>query len=116
MYNGLEVLKIGQMHIPEAKDLHFDVDKYLNPYLPRNRLYRLPKPVSSFLGSRDRPREQIGNLLVAGWACLGAFIGVIIIEATFMIPAIKDHGVPLLVASFVRLITLWDQSQATYDS
>lgn len=91
------------MHIPAAKNWHFDVDEYLNPFIPRNRLHRLPKPIANILGSRDHPREQIGNLLVAAWACLGAFVGVIIIEATFMIPAIKDHGVPLLIASFVGL-------------
>lgn len=103
MSNGLELLKDSKMHIAEAKDWHFDVDKHLNPYVPRNRLYRLPKPIANFLGSRDHPRIQIGNLLVAGWACLGAFIGVIVIEAVFMIPAIKDHGVPLLITSFVGL-------------
>ena len=85
----------------QAKDWHFDVDKYLNPFIPRNRLSRLPNGISWFLGHRDRPIAPIGNLLVAGWACLGAFVGVIAIEVVFMIPAIKDLGGPLLIASFV---------------
>lgn len=90
------------MRLLEVKDWQLDVDKYINSYLPRNCIHLLPKPLSHFLGHRDTPRRQIGNLLVAGWAFLGAFVGVIVIEATFMIPAIHDHGVPLLIASFVR--------------
>ena len=102
-YNGSALLKgKNEMHVPEAKDWRFDVDKYLNPYIPRNLVYRLPKPLSHFLGHRDRPRTGIGNIIVAGWALLGAFVGVAVIEAAFMAPSIKDHGVPLLIGSFVR--------------
>lgn len=89
------------MHVLEGKDWDFDVDKYLKPYIPRNLVYRLPQPISHFLGHRDRARTEIGSVLVAGWALLGAFVGVAVIEATFMAPAIKAHGVPLLIASFV---------------
>lgn len=92
------------MHVPEVKDWHIDVDKYLKPYVPRNLIYRLPRPLSHFLGHRDRPRTEIGNVLVAGWALLGAFVGVAVIEAAFMAPAITHHGVPLLIGSFVRLV------------
>lgn len=88
------------MHVPEVKDWHIDVDKYLKPYVPRNLIYRLPRPLSHFLGHRDRPRTEIGNVLVAGWALLGAFVGVAVIEAAFMAPAITHHGVPLLIGSF----------------
>ena len=86
----------------EANNWHIDIDKHLNPYVPENRISRLPKPVSRFLGYRDSPRKEIGNLLVAVWSFLGAFIGVMVIEAVFMIPAIHDRGVPILIASFVR--------------
>ena len=91
------------MPVPELKDWHFDVDNYLKPYIHRNVVHRLPRPLSHFLGHRDGPHKEIGNILVAGWALLGAFVGVAVIEAVFMVPAIKHHGVPLLVASFVRL-------------
>ena len=40
-------------------------------------------------------------MLIAGWAFLGAFVGIITIEAVLMIPAIHDHGVPIVIASFV---------------
>lgn len=86
----------------EAKDWNLNVDKYINPYVPRNLVYRLPKPISHFLGHRDSPRKNIGNVLVAVWSFLGAFLGLMVIEAAFMIPAIHNHGAPLLFASFVR--------------
>ena len=91
------------MHVSKAKDWHIDIDKYLRPYIPRNLVRKLPRPLSHFLGHRDKAGTRIGNVLVAAWALLGAFVGVAVIEAAFMAPVIKDHGVPLLIASFVRL-------------
>ena len=92
------------MLLPDAKDWHFDIDNHLKPYIPRNVVHRLPRPLSHFLGHRDGPQTEIGNILIAGWALLGGFVGVAVIEAVFMVPAIKHHGVPLLVASFVCLL------------
>lgn len=88
------------MHVSKAKEWHIDIDKYLRPYVPRNLVHKFPKPLSHFLGHRDRAGTRIGNVLVAAWALLGAFVGVAVIEAAFMAPGIKDHGVPLLIASF----------------
>ena len=85
----------------EAKYCSFDIDRYLNPYLPSNPVHRLPKPIARFLGYRDGPRRGIGNVLIAGWAFFGAFVGIIIIEAVCMIPVIHDHGVPIIITSFV---------------
>ena len=89
------------MHIPEAKNWHFDIDRYLNPYLPSNFAHKLPEPIPRFLGYRHGPRQEIGNLVIAGWAFFGTFVGLITIEAVLMIPAIHDHGVPVVIASFV---------------
>lgn len=80
---------------------NIDIDSWLNPYIPRNQLSKFPTPVSRYLGYRDKPQYKIGNVLVAWWACVGAFTGVIIIEAVLMIPAINDLGVPIVIASFV---------------
>lgn len=77
-----------------------DIDRWLNPYIPRNRVARLPAPISRFLGHGSR--GKIGNVLVAWWAFFGAFAGVVIIEAALMIPEIHDHGAPIIIASFVR--------------
>ncbi len=88
------------MHYLSPCSWNFDVDPWLNRYIPRNRLDRLPAPISRFLGHGQR--KPIGNVLVAWWAFIGAFVGVVIIEAVLMIPEINKHGVPIAVASFVR--------------
>ena len=93
------------MHLPEAKDWHFDVDNYLKPFISPNLVHKLPRPLSHFLGYRDKPQTEVGNILVAGWAFLGAFLGVAVMSAAFMAPAIKEHGVPLVIGSFVRLVS-----------
>ena len=90
------------MPLSAAREWHFDIDTYLNPYIPRNRLDRLPKPLTHFLGYRDKPREPIGNVLQAGWALIGAFVGILVIEAVLMIPTFKKHNIPLIIASYVR--------------
>ena len=116
-YDGSLLLQgESEMHVPEAKDWHFDVDKYLKSYIPRNLVNRLPKLLSHFLGHRNKPRTEIGNIIVAGWALLGAFVGVATIEAAFMAPTIKDHEVPLLIGSFVRFVLriLLAESMLTY--
>lgn len=87
-----------------VKSWDIDIDRWLNPLVPYNRLSRLPPPVSRFLGYRDGPRGEIGNVLVAWWAFVGAFSGVAAIEAVLMIPEIQKHGVPTVIASFVRSV------------
>lgn len=84
----------------EAKHFSFDIDRHLNAYIPSNFVRTLPKPIARFLGYRDGPRRDIGNVLIAGWAFFGAFVGIITIEAVFLIPVIHDHGVPIVIGSF----------------
>lgn len=38
--------------------LDFDVDRYLNPWIPHNRLYILPKSISRWLGYRSEPQKD----------------------------------------------------------
>ncbi|RDL34560.1 uncharacterized protein BP5553_07688 [Venustampulla echinocandica] len=80
----------------------FDVDDYINRFVPRSRLYLLPTPVSWLLGYRAKPspRPPIGSLLVWCWSCLGAFCGLMVVEAVFRTKAIQFHGVPVVIASF----------------
>lgn len=85
----------------KVRNWDIDIDRWLNHYIPRNQLSKLPRPVSRFLGYRDKPHYEVGNVLVAWWACVGAFVGVVIIEAVLMIPAINNLGVPVVIASFV---------------
>ena len=90
------------MHTSTAKQRHIDVDKYTNPWTPRNHVYLLPKPIAHFLGHRDRPEKEVGNVIVAAWALLGAFVGIVVMAAAFMIPEIQSHAPPVVIGSFVR--------------
>lgn len=80
----------------------FDIDSYLNPFIPANRLHRLPTEISWFLGYRERPRARIGSVAECWWAFLGAFLGLLAVEAVFKSPVLKADGAPIVIASFVR--------------
>ncbi|KAI9710817.1 MAG: hypothetical protein M1812_007365 [Candelaria pacifica] len=89
------------MQLPAAKEVNFDIDKYLNRFIPRPRLYLLPRPVSWFLGYRDKPRKEIGNVLVWGWSFLGAFCGVALIEGVVKSSSLlQSYHPPLVLGSF----------------
>jgi hypothetical protein len=63
----------------------FDVDYYINPFIPRSFLHLVPTPVSWLLGHRFKPRLPIGSVLVWFWAFVGAFAGILVVEAVFRI-------------------------------
>ncbi|KAK8170061.1 HPP family protein [Phyllosticta citrichinensis] len=88
------------MRLPRAQDVHFDMDDYLNLIIPRNRISRLPKPLARLLGYRESGRPQVGNILIASWALLGAFLGLIVITAVYKFsPVIQRVHPPVIVAS-----------------
>lgn len=81
---------------------NFDLDRYLNPYIPLSRLHLLPKPVARILGHRhDHPAPSIGNVLVWWWAFIGAFSGILIVEAVFHTKKLEAEGLPMVIASLV---------------
>ncbi|KAH7122432.1 HPP family-domain-containing protein [Dendryphion nanum] len=78
-----------------------DVDHYADRYIPASQLYRLPKPISRFLGYREKPRNDVGNVLGAFWSMVGAFCGLAVIAAVFNnTGVIQAHSPPALIASF----------------
>jgi hypothetical protein len=79
----------------------FDIDVYINPFIPSPRLDLLPKALSWFLGYRSRPQPRIGNVLVWFWAFIGAFTGILVVEAVFMSPWLKSEGAPIIIGSLV---------------
>ena len=81
--------------------MNFDVDRYINRIIPASRLYILPKPISWFLGHREKPAKQIGNIVVWFWAFIGAFVGILVIEAVFRTETLKSDGAPIIIASLV---------------
>ena len=86
----------------EATDFNFDIDRYLNHFIPRNRVHFLPRFISHFLGYRVHPYQEPGNVLIAWWSFFGAFIGITVVEWMFKVPLIASHGVPTIIASSVR--------------
>ena len=83
--------------------LDFDIDRYINRIIPRNRLHLLPKPISWFLGYRNSSPPRIGNVFVWWWAFIGAFAGTLVVEAVFHTEALRAEGTPIVIASLVRL-------------
>ncbi len=90
------------MAVLEATDFNFDIDRYVNPFIPRNRIHFLPRFVSHFLGYRVHPYQEPGNVLIAWWSFFGAFVGITVVEWIFKVPLIASHGVPTIIASSVR--------------
>jgi len=80
--------------------LHFDIDSYLNRFIPASRVSRLPKPIAHFLGHRSTPRPDLPSLLIYSYAFLGAFIGILTISAlTKYAPGLQQYSPPLVIAS-----------------
>ena len=83
---------------------HFDIDKYLNPFVPPSGLPHVPSPVAHFLGYRTHaPARPLGNLAMVFWAVIGVFCSLAIIGAVVLaVPAFQVRGVPTIIGSFVR--------------
>ena len=80
--------------------LDFDMDRYLNPWLPHNRIDRLPTPLARFLGHRKGPYKEPPALVQWFSAFVGAFIGILIIGAIFKYaPGIASKNPPVIIAS-----------------
>ena len=91
------------MPILEASGFDFDIDAYLNRFIPRNRVQHLPRCISHFLGYRAKPYQEPGNVFIALWSLIGAFVGISAVEWTFKVPLIASHGVPTIIASSVQI-------------
>lgn len=84
-----------------AKEWEFDLDRYLNRIVPPSPLYKLPTPVTRFLGYRKEKHQDVGNVLGAFWSMVGAFCGLAVIAAVFNnTESIQRHTPPALIASF----------------
>ncbi|KAL5417419.1 hypothetical protein PMIN03_001596 [Paraphaeosphaeria minitans] len=80
---------------------NIDVDRYINRIIPPSPLYRLPPPISRFLGYRKKQKQDVGNVLGAFWSLLGAFCGLAIVAAVFNnTRVIQMHHPPALIASY----------------
>lgn len=84
-------------HVP----YDFNIDHYLNRFIPRNRIDRLPKPISRFLGHREDGEKPLGSVLVWFWSCIGAICGILVVEAVYRTPVLRGQGAPIIIGSFV---------------
>lgn len=91
-------------YVPAASNIHFDIDNYINRICLPSQTHKFPTPIARFLGWRKSPAKPIGNILVALYAFLGAFTGLIVVGATYRYsPLLKEDNIPVLFASLVRL-------------
>lgn len=89
------------MGFPNPAAWAFDIDKWLNPFIPSPPWKWLPYPISYFFGYRKQRIKPIGNLLMIAWAFVGIFLGIIVIElVTKQVAVFQDHQAPVIIASF----------------
>ena len=82
----------GEMS-PNLQTWHFNIDKFLNPWIPNPPWRYIPHTVSHMLGKRTKPQKPLGNLVLIFWAFLGVFCGILIIEAaTSAVPLFQEQG------------------------
>ncbi|KAJ5775480.1 uncharacterized protein N7511_000491 [Penicillium nucicola] len=80
---------------------HFDIDRYINPFVPVPRWHRAPKPVARMLGYREESPRPLGNILIAGWSLIGAFCGVALVSSVSKrVPSFQAHDAPAIIGSF----------------
>ncbi|KIH91114.1 hypothetical protein SPBR_01838 [Sporothrix brasiliensis 5110] len=62
----------------------FNIDDYVNRFIPPSVVPHLPRPLGHFLGYRQPPQTphpgRIGNLIVIAWAFVGVFCGVSVVN------------------------------------
>lgn len=78
----------------------FTIDNILNPYIPENRISKLPKPIARLLGShKDPPRPDYYIWLEI---LIATFGGVGLLEGIFKNPNVftNHHHAPIIIASY----------------
>jgi CBS-domain-containing membrane protein len=80
--------------------LNFDIDRYLNPYIPHNRLYALPKPISRWLGYRSEPVKEPATVLQWPITFLATIAGLCLVAGIGnYAPGITQWHPPVIIAS-----------------
>lgn len=80
---------------------NFNIDRFLNPFVPPPPWKYIPYPVSYWFGYRKTKPQETGNLMPIFWAFLGVFGAIAMIEAVSMhVASFAPHHVPHIVGSF----------------
>jgi len=80
-------------------DFDFDIDRFINGKVPRSFIHILPRPLSWFLGYHSPSRPPIGSVLVWFWSFIGAFGGILVVEAVYHTETLRSEGTPIIIAS-----------------
>ncbi|KAF3920964.1 hypothetical protein ABW20_dc0110196 [Dactylellina cionopaga] len=84
-----------------SRQPYFDIDEYINPWIPPNPSYRLPSFLSRFLGYRATPQEDLDGLLVAAWSFFGGFCGIAAMSACVKYSGLFSNvEAPFIIGSF----------------
>jgi len=87
---------------PTTKEqiLDFDVDRYLNPWIPHNRLYILPTWISRWLGYRARPQQEPHTILQWPFTIVATIASLCLVSGIGnYAPGIVAYHPPVIVAS-----------------
>ncbi|PFH62308.1 hypothetical protein XA68_14168 [Ophiocordyceps unilateralis] len=83
------------------REWDWDIDRYLNRFIPPPPWHRLPPPVARLLGYRQNKLPSTGNILPLIWAFIGITLTISIIEAaTKSVPDFVANDGPIIVGSF----------------
>ncbi|OIW25429.1 hypothetical protein CONLIGDRAFT_93357 [Coniochaeta ligniaria NRRL 30616] len=87
---------------------HFDIDNYLNRFIPAPRWSIVPYPVAHFLGHRKDDRTQrIGNIAMTFWAFVGIFVAILFIElAMRSLTIVEESGLLIGAAAVLEFYTI----------
>ncbi|RYC60417.1 hypothetical protein CHU98_g5772 [Xylaria longipes] len=78
--------------------LHFDIDRYVDPIIPAPPWEAVPYPISYLLGHRRFPAEKkYGNVLLTLRALFGVFVSLVLIQ-------LLSHQIPWAVAGGPRIV------------
>ncbi|KAK8932430.1 HPP family protein [Metarhizium anisopliae] len=79
----------------------FDIDRFLNPFVPSPPWRFLPYPVARWFGYRKAKPKDAGNLMPVFWAFIGVFAAILTIQAVSKrVPSFQARGAPIIVGSF----------------
>jgi CBS-domain-containing membrane protein len=80
--------------------LNWDIDRYLNPFVPHNRLYIFPKSISRWLGYRSAPAKEPATVLQWPITFLATVAGLCLVAAIGQYaPGIAQWQPPVIIAS-----------------
>ncbi|GAB7362143.1 hypothetical protein MBLNU230_g2169t1 [Neophaeotheca triangularis] len=74
--------------------LNFNIDHYLDPYIPPNLFAHLPRPIAHCFGYRDTPHKEPPALVQWVFAFIGTFIGILLVGGTYAHAPLLDRLQP----------------------